>query len=212
MIHLEGRIVDRQRLIMLISGFLALSLGCEHPYSWSDEPPAIGGTVRDQSCGENLVGVAAWSEVDSGDYTEMCGLTWEILGTLSAGIDASCDSCRCQYDTVMTLTTDTCDWYDDGTEFDVRFGFVPTVSGPPDYTHIAEDWPWLGYTDLKASWSSGLPEPTEDMGFVYRARSDENALTGDYDAEEFYLSAYYWGWAPDGVNYVENTARIGLTH
>lgn len=211
MSRLEGRTVGRYFFTLLIAA--TFCLGCEHSYSWNDAPPPVQGTVRDQSCGENLVGVAAWSEVDSGDYTDMCGLTWEIFGTLADGIDASCASCRCQYDAEMSLTSDTCGWYEDGTSFYVRFGFVPTVSGPSDYTHIADDWPWLGYTDLKASWSSNdAPEPTDDMGFVYRVRHDENALTGDYDVEEFYLSAYYWGWAPDGVNYVENTARIGLTH
>jgi len=212
MTRLEGRIVGRHHFICFVTVALALCLGCEHPYSWTEVPPAVQGTVRDQSCGEDLVGVAAWSEVDSGDYTETCGLTWEIAGTLSDGVDASCESCRCQYETVMTLTSDTCGWYEDDTEFEVRFGFVPTVSGPSDYTHIADDWPWLGYTDLKASWSSGLPVPTEDLVFVYRARQDEDALAGEYDSDELYLSAYYWGWAPDGVNYVQNTARIGLTH
>ena len=206
----------RTRTVLPLLFLAATSVGCQHPYSWDVDAPPVSTAVQDQSCGQTMQGVMSWYEIDAEVYpewVESCSLEWEISGELLDEIDPGCEACRCEYAGTVTLRYDTCEWYDEGTEFDYRLGLTPTINGPSDYQGYASDWPWLGYSDLEPAWAGSVaPVPSEETGFVYIGKEDENALTQSFDAGEYLLSAYYFQWAPNGEDKVDNYAAIGLSH
>ncbi len=182
-------------------GVVALTLlltvsACELQYPWDAEVPQAQDSVRDLACGAYLDGTIRWHTVDEDDYpsewTELCQVTWAVEGELTTAVDAGeCYHCRCAYEATLTVEQDTCGWYAVGDEAQRRFGFTSTLDGPADQVDEAADWPWLVYTDFTVGWP-------DEMDLYFRARPDDNALPGEYDAGELYLWTFYYWEVDDG--------------
>jgi hypothetical protein len=202
--------------ILVTAVVVAAMTGCQTAYPWGSTRAQPQDSVNNLTCGETLYGLLAWYQVDGNDYpsewTLLCEMDWELEGTLIGGADSSCYNCRCAYEVQATLLADTCDWFsDDDVSFDIRLGFTPTAKGDPDYSVDATDWPWEVYIDLWPSYGDSGPAPMSDYEFTYMARVDEDALTGTYDAGEYYLSSYWYWWAPNDQDMQVSSGWIGLS-
>ncbi len=201
--------------ILLVTLSLAAA-GCQHAYPWESTRAQPQDAVNDLTCGETLTGLLAWYQVDGDDYPNewnlLCEIDWELEGTLVGGSgDASCYNCRCVYDVTATLLSDTCGWFtSDEVEYDIHIGFTPTSKSDPDYSVDAGDWPWVVYIDLWPSYGDSGPSPMDEYEFTYMARDDEDALSGSFDAGEYYLSSYWYWWAPNGEDMQVSSGWIGL--